>query len=200
MSSLVMSNLFAMPLWLGLVAFLIGWATSKFAAYVGTRSAKTDTPEHHQTIRELEAALRIARREAQEAEQKLESVSHEADTMQTSMTEIEQKLKSREDKLEKMRKAIKNETEKVTELRLELSGRAEETIRAEARARDVETRMSVMQAGADALSSDSGSDQVEDVGGSLDDWLTSLDEKSEQPKQSAAKETAVVNDQLISDC
>ena len=146
-----MSELFSMPLLLGLVAFLAGVLTAKFSAYIGARAAGDEAPEHHRKIRSLEASLRVARKDAEEAGAKLAASRQELETLQASLGEIEQTSQFQEEELEEMREAVKFESGKVAELRRTLQEHAEETIRANVRARDSETELSVLKAGASVM-------------------------------------------------
>jgi len=146
-----MSSLFGVPLLLGFVAFLVGWLAAKFAAYVGARAVGLEAPEQHHTIRALEASLRVAQKEVEATDDKLSTSMDELDTLRISFDEMEQTLEFRDTELDTMRQAVKQESKKVVELRRELTDHAEETIRANVMARDSETELSVLKAGATAV-------------------------------------------------
>ena len=170
-----MSNLFGVPLLLALVAFVLGWVAAKFAAYVGARAANLEIPTHDRTIRSLEADLRIARKDAFEATEKLSESTQTLDKMRMSADEMEQTIQYNQEELGTMRKAVKSESKKVVGLRRELTDRAEETIRANVVARDSETELSVLKAGAEAIFNDINSIEAERE--ELTNRLKALDER-----------------------
>ncbi len=146
-----MSNLFGLPLLLGFVAFLLGWLAAKFAAYVGARAVGLEAPEQDHTIRALEANLRVVQKEAETTTEKLSASVDELETLRASLDDMEQTLEFRDTELDTMRQAVKQESKKVVELRRELTDHAEETIRATIIARDSETELSVLKAGASVV-------------------------------------------------
>ncbi len=146
-----MSKLFGLPLILGLVAFVIGWVAAKFAAWVGARAANLEVPAQDRAIRALEASLRVVRKDADEATEKLATTTQELITLRDSLDNLEETLQFRESELAEARQAVKDESSKVVELRRSLTDRAEETIRANASARDYETELSVFKAGASVI-------------------------------------------------
>ncbi len=146
-----MSTLFGLPLLLGLVAFLLGWLAAKIAAYIGARAAGLQAPKQDREIRALEANMRVAAKNAEEAVEKLNAKTLELDTLRASLDGMEQTLQFRDGELDDMRQAVKDESKKVVDLRRTLTERAEETIRANVNARDSETELSVLKAGASAM-------------------------------------------------
>jgi len=195
-----MSNLFTMPLLLGFVAFLAGVLTAKFSAYIGGRAAGEEVPEHHREIRSLEASLRVAQKDAEEAGEKLAESRQELETLQASLEDMEQTSQFHEEELEDMRNAVKGESGKVADLRRTLTERAEETIRANVKARDSETELSVLKAGASVMYDEV--DRLEDERKELTNRLQALDEKSFDDAD-AADQAALdkpQTDRHISDC
>jgi len=197
-----MSNLFTMPLLLGFVAFLTGVLTAKFSAYVGARAAGIEVPEHHREIRSLEASLRVAQKDAEEAGEKLVASQQELETLQASLGEMEQTSQFHEEEIEDMRNAVKSESVKVADLRRTLTERAEETIRANAKARDSETELSVLKAGASAMYDEV--DRLEGEREELTNRLQALDEKLFDDPQADDSDQAAQDDlqtdQHMSDC
>ena len=195
----VMSNLFTMPLLLGFVAFMVGLLTAKFSAYIGSRAAGLEVPEHHREIRALEASLRVARKDAEETGEKLAASQQELETLHASLDNMEQTSQFHAEELEEMRQAVKGESAKVVELRRTLTDRAEETIRANVIARDSETELSVLKAGASVMYDEAGrletgSDELADRPKTLDEELFGdLDSDESAPDD-------IPVDQNISDC
>lgn len=170
-----MSNLFTMPLLLGFVAFMAGLLTAKFSAYIGSRAAGNEVPEHHREIRSLEANLRVAQKDAEEANEKMLASKQELEALQASLEDMEQTSQFQAEELEEMRQAVKNESGKVAELRRTLTERAEETIRANVKARDSETKLSILKAGATAMHDEV--DRIESEREELSNRLKDLDEE-----------------------
>jgi len=197
-----MSNLFTMPLLLGFVAFMVGVLTAKFSAYVGARAAGIEVPEHHREIRSLEASLRVAQKDAEEAGEKLVASQQELETLRASLGEMEQTSQFHEEEIEDMRNAVKSESVKVADLRRTLTERAEETIRANAKARDSETELSVLKAGASAMYDEV--DRLEGEREELTNRLQALDEKLFDDPQADDSDQAAQDDlqtdQHMSDC
>ncbi len=194
-----MSKLFALPLLLGFVAFLIGWLAAKFAAYVGSRAAGLEVPEHDRMIRALEANLRVTKKDAEETTVKLATSTQELDILRASFEDLEQTIQLRDTELDDMRQAVKDESVKVVELRRTLTDRAEETIRATVSARDSETELSVLKAGASVMVDEVG--RLETEHEELTGRLRALDPDSHSGSgtdESVQEGTQV--DQNMSDC
>ncbi|MAF83170.1 MAG: hypothetical protein QGH93_04370 [Gammaproteobacteria bacterium] len=83
-----MSELFAVPLLLGLVAFLIGWFVAKFSAYVGSRASGQDMPDNDHKIHALEASLRVSKKDAGEMTIRLDSSTQELQTLRASLDDL----------------------------------------------------------------------------------------------------------------
>jgi len=146
-----MSNELGMPLVVGVVAFLVSWILAKLAGLVGKRGAAVETPGEHHQIRSLEASLRIAQKKAVEVSEQFESTCVDFTALKEAHEALEAEVNEREAALENAQEAIRDETRKVHELRRELTDRAEAKIRAEAKAKDFETELDVMQAGSNAM-------------------------------------------------
>lgn len=142
-----MSNLFAMPLLLGLVAFFIGWLTAKFSVYVGARATEIEPPRYESEIRALEASLRVARKEAEVNAEELSESTRQLYELRSSLQAMEETSRYQQEELELARQNIKDEAAKVVDLRRELTDRAEQTIRAQVSARDSENELSLLKAG-----------------------------------------------------
>ena len=194
-----MSNLFGVPLLLGSVAFLTGWLAAKFSAYVGKRAAALDAPAQHGTIRELEASLRIVNKDAETTVKKLVASKQELETLRTSFNDMEQTQQIREEEMECLRLAVKTESKKVVELRRSLTNHAEETIRAKMVARDSETELSVLKAGASVMTDDL-SDMFDDVDGPEVDCDELTDRFPALMEESIGESNSDDSESFMSDC
>lgn len=200
-----MSNLFGVPLLLGFVAFLIGWLAAKFSAYVGKRAADLEAPEQHSTIRQLEATLRIARKDAESATGKLAASTQELETLRVSFDDLEQTQQICEEELECLRQAVKSESTKVVELRRTLTDHAEETIRAVVSARESATELSVLKAGgtfaSDELSSMFDDDGLDAGCEELNDHLlAAVEEATSEPTKNDSVSRGPAAEPYMSDC
>jgi len=146
-----MSNEFGLPLAVGVIAFVVGWALAKIAGLFNKRSVAVETPNEHHQIRSLEASLRVAQKKAADVSEQFESTCVDFTALKEAHEELETDVKTRETALEDAQQAIRDETRKVHELRRELTDRAEAKIRAEAKTKDIETELDVMQAGSSAM-------------------------------------------------
>jgi len=99
----------------------------------------------------LEANLRVVQKAAETTTETLSASVDELETLRASLDDMEQTLEFRDTELDTMRQAVKQESKKVVELRRELTDHAEETIRATIIARDSETELSVLKAGASVV-------------------------------------------------
>jgi chromosome segregation ATPase len=194
-----MSNLFTMPQSLGLVSFLVGVLAAKLLGYIGFRATDEEVPEHHRKIRSLEASLRVAQKDAEEAGKKLAETQGELETFQASLMDMEQASQSQDEELKDMRKAVKSESVKVNELRRTLTDRAEETIRANVKARDSETELSVLKAGSSAMYDEV--DRLENERKELTNRLQVLDKKSfDDDEADPSTQVELQSDSHMSDC
>lgn len=160
-----------MSLAIGAGAFVTGWILSKLAGLSAKRAAAGETPTEHHRIRSLEASLRVAQKKAEEMSEQFESTCVDFNTLKEAHEELEVEISGRETELTNAKQAIRDETSKVHDLRRELTTRAEAKIRAEAHAKDIETELSVMQAGSTAMK-----DEVDRLAAEHEDLTTRLHE------------------------
>lgn len=130
-------------------AFLFGWLLASISASLTARHKAKKRDQRDETIRSLEADLRVARSE-------LERQQSEADTQEDSMRETTSNLHRRETLIgeqqtiiDRLGKDLKGSVRKTRELRAELADRATQSRYAEAKIREVETELSVARASAD---------------------------------------------------
>lgn len=133
-----------------LIALLGGWAMGRIGAWMGARGAGASEDAHHR-IRALEADLRVAQRKAEEAELVIERNREETEGLQAQAKADAEAIAERDRDLLQLQKRLSDECNKTNNLRLELTNRAEETIRASVRVKEAETELSVARAGSDAV-------------------------------------------------
>ena len=100
-------------------------------------------------MRSIEAELRVARKKAEVAEEKIEAMQCELAELRKEYDQVQRKLSRREEDLAVAEKTLKDEIAKTVGLRHSLSHKAEETIRAQVKVRDIETELSIRDVGVD---------------------------------------------------
>jgi chromosome segregation ATPase len=133
-------------------AFLLGWIISSINARMGsgTRRASKRDPKDDR-IRQLDAELRIAQTERAKAEDKLEEVEKNLESANEDIQKRDSVISHQQRRVEELKKDLKDSVMKTRELRNELSDRAAENVKSEAKLREVETELSVAQASTDMI-------------------------------------------------
>lgn len=152
-----MFNIEEMPLVLGVLGFLLALLVVRAAIGIGGRltgkggkspAGAGESGQHH-NLRSLEAELRVARKKAEMAHKSLETMELDMNELRDECQQLKQQLATKDEELTEAEKTLKDEVAKTVSLRHRLTDQAEETIRANVRARDIETELSVRQAGED---------------------------------------------------
>jgi chromosome segregation ATPase len=132
-------------------AFLLGWILSSIGSWMRSRRRARKRDPRDDRIRSLEAELRIAQNElgqlkesSEDFEKDLQAANEQIEKRDTVITEQQRYV-------EKLKQDLKDSILKTRELRAELSQRAEENLRSEAKLREVETELSVAQASTDMI-------------------------------------------------
>ncbi|NCF23908.1 MAG: hypothetical protein GWP60_05185 [Gammaproteobacteria bacterium] len=132
-------------------AFLLGWIVSSINARMGstTRAKKRDPRDDR--IRSLEAELRIAQTELGQVKESAEQLEKELESANEDIKKRDKVISHQQGRVEELKKDLRDSVLKTRELRAELSERAEESVRSEAKLREVETELSVAQASTDMI-------------------------------------------------
>ena len=153
-----MSNWFQSPVLLGVSAFIAGWIIAYLSRILGgdfagkgEADAKQGRASTEHRVRALDADLRVAQKAAEEAEKEIKTAQAELGKMNEESGILRKTLERRDAQLAKAKKNISEECLKTMELRKELTGRAEETIRANVQIKNIETELDVIQAGSDVV-------------------------------------------------
>jgi chromosome segregation ATPase len=133
-----------------LIGVLGGWALGRLGSRWASREANRPGDSDHR-IRALEAELRVAQRKAEETELTLERNREEIEAVRAEARAAADSCAERDGELQALRKRLADECAKTQTLRVELTERAEETIRASVRVKEAETELSVARAGSDAV-------------------------------------------------
>jgi chromosome segregation ATPase len=135
-----------------LIGVLAGWVLSRLAIRFSARPVpRTRDQELNHRIRALETDLRITQRKAEELAAKLEKEREDIVARRQELDSGLSQVKDRDEEIARLRKTLADECVKTQELRLALTDRAQETIRAQVRVKEVETELSVAHAGSTAV-------------------------------------------------
>ncbi|MDJ0938939.1 MAG: hypothetical protein QNJ00_04170 [Woeseiaceae bacterium] len=132
-------------------AFLIGWILSSINARLGSSSKTKKRDPKDDRIRSLEAELRIAQTNLGEVQEKAERFEKELEEATEGNEKRDNVITHQQGRVDELKRDLKESVRKTRELRSELSNRAEESVRSEARIREVETELSVAQASTDLI-------------------------------------------------
>jgi chromosome segregation ATPase len=132
-------------------AFLIGWILSAIQARIAANLRAKKRDPRDDRIRSLEAEARIARSNA-------DKMTAAEETQRKALSEATEGIEKRDnviahqqERIEALTADLKASVKKTRELRAELSERATENMRSEAKIREVETELEVAQASTDML-------------------------------------------------
>ena len=132
-------------------AFLLGWLLASLNARFGKQSSSGRRDPREKQILSLEAELRVARTEASSALEKFEAIEATLNEITEGIEKRDNVIAHQQETVTKLKKDLKDSVAKVRQLRSELSERATESVRSEAKLREVETELSVVQASSDLI-------------------------------------------------
>lgn len=132
-------------------AFLLGWMVSSINARMGSATKAKKRDPRDDRIRSLEAELRIAQTELGQVKESAEQLENELESAHEGIQKRDKVISHQQGRVEAMKKDLRDSVLKTRELRAELSERAEESVRSEAKLREVETELSVAQASTDMI-------------------------------------------------
>lgn len=132
-------------------AFLLGWMLSSINTRLGSRYEAKKRDPRDDRIRSLEAELRVAQSDSEKSKTDVEKLEEELKETTIGIERRDFVITEQQSKLEKAKTDLKDSVLKTRELRAELADRAEESVHAEAKIREVETELSVAQASTDLI-------------------------------------------------
>ena len=132
-------------------AFLLGWVLASISSRMGslTRTKKRDPRDDR--IRSLDAELRIAQNELGQVRESAEQLEKDLETANADIEKRDKVISHQQRRVDEIKKDLRDSVMKTRQLRAELSERAEESVRSEAKLREVETELSVAQASTDMI-------------------------------------------------
>ncbi|HEX2140248.1 MAG TPA: hypothetical protein VHG33_11105 [Woeseiaceae bacterium] len=134
-------------------AFLLGFFVAKLGAWLGKKFDDRERDPRDTRIRSLSADVRVAQTSAEKAKAQLEEATKELTETQKLVAIRDDRIAGQEQKIERLKSDLKESVLKTRELRAELSDRATEYTKSEARLREMETELSVARASTDLLAS-----------------------------------------------
>jgi len=136
---------------MGLGVFVLGWLLSSINSRLGSRFKARKRDARDDRIRALEAELRVARTDSEYSRGDCAKLEEQLKETTIGLERRDNVITEQQAKIETMAKDLKESVIKTRELRAELTDRAAETVHAEAKIREVETELSVVQASQDML-------------------------------------------------
>lgn len=149
-----MAELLSRPWFLPVAAFVLGYAVAKIGSYFGDTVGTKRRDPRDQTIRSLQAELKLANERVEQLSEERSNLDQDRDALNERTGELKSLLTEREQSLEKLRDDLKDSIARTNELRRELTERAAESIREQVRLKEVETELSVLQETADLIDED----------------------------------------------
>ena len=132
-------------------AFLLGWIISSINARLGSGQRAEKRDPRDDRIRSLDAELRIAQTELEKNAIKIEELENQIETAREDIEKRDNVISHQQKKVDELKSDLKDSVVKTRELRNELSDRAAESVKSEAKLREVETELSVAQASTDLI-------------------------------------------------
>jgi chromosome segregation ATPase len=188
---------------LGASAFVAGWLIAYISRILGgdfgrhgSAKSKSARASSEHKIRALEADLRLSLKAREKAECGLATVRAELEPMTEEAKIFSKTLEGRDARLAEVKQGLAEECAKTAKLRKELTGRAEETIRAKAQIRNIETELDVAQAGSDVVA-----EQFRSLAAEREDLTDRLQALKQEMSGTAGDEpeNAKLHDDLILD-
>ena len=134
-------------------AFLLGFLVAKLGGWLGHKFDGRERDPRDDRIRSLSADVRVAQSSAEKARVQFEEASKELTETQKLLAVRDDQIAGQEKKIQSLKSDLKESVLKTRELRAELSDRAAESTKSEARLREIETELSVARASTDLLAS-----------------------------------------------
>lgn len=132
-------------------AFVLGWVLSMINSRLNAKRRSLKRDPRDDLIRELEAAARVAKCDAERKTKKLDEANEKIRDMEDGVLRRDNVISDQQEQLAKTTTDLRESVAKTRELRAELTERATENVKSEAKLREVETELSVAQASTDMI-------------------------------------------------
>ncbi len=134
--------------------FLVGYVLARLlGGFQGTRDTAR-SEDLARRVRGLEADLRVAQRNAEEARTDHARQAAELETVLSEVQGLRAKLQTQSEEALKLKSELRQECRKTTRLRNELTERAEEMVRTYVELKDTKTELGVAQRGSDFVTTE----------------------------------------------
>lgn len=133
-------------------AFLLGWILASISARLGSRYQARKRDPRDDRIRSLEAELRVANTDADQLKETSALLKKDLEQATEDIEKRDNVITDQMQRMDALKRDLRESVIKTRELRHELTDRAEENVRSEAKLREVQTELSVAQASQDLLS------------------------------------------------
>ncbi|MEM9403614.1 MAG: hypothetical protein AAGA44_14140 [Pseudomonadota bacterium] len=135
----------------GLGAFVLGWVLSVLNSALSQRTRAKKRDARDDRIRSLEAELRVAQTDLEKARESSAEVEKQLDDSLEGIEKRDNVISHQQDKMDNLKRDLTDSVKKTRELRAELTNRATENVKSEAKLREVETELSIAQASTDLI-------------------------------------------------
>lgn len=133
-------------------AFLLGWILASISARLGSRYQARKRDPRDDRIRSLEAELRVAQGDADQLKETSALLKQDLEQATEGIEKRDNVITDQMERMDTLKRDLRESVAKTRELRHELTDRATENVKSEARLREVQTELSVAQASQDLLS------------------------------------------------
>lgn len=133
-------------------AFLLGWILASISGRLGSRYSARKQDPRDVRIRSLEAELRVAQTDAEQFKETTHNLKADLEEATEEVEKRDSVITDQQRNMNEIKRDLRDSVMKTRELRHELSDRATENVKSEAKLREVETELSVAQASTDLLS------------------------------------------------
>jgi len=132
-------------------AFVAGWLVGRLGSLLQRKNPSGGDGTRERRIRSLEADLRVAQRTAGEADQQADAARSSLETAEADLAEARARLDTVTQECARAQEELRSECAKTQELREELSARAEDAIHSRLKIKELETELSLIQAGSETV-------------------------------------------------
>lgn len=129
--------------------FLLGWILGSISARLSARRRASRRDPRDDRIRSLEAELRIAHTDARESTGKIDQLEKDIERAAEDIIKRDNVISEQLVHVSDLKEDLKDSVKKTRQLRNELSDRAAESMKSEAKLREVETELELAQASTD---------------------------------------------------
>lgn len=132
-------------------AFLLGWLLSAISSRLGNRYGSGRRDPRDARIRSLEAELRVAHSDGDKLRGQIEDLEAGIREASEGIKRRDTVIAHQQDKIEQLSVDLRDSVRQTRDLRNELTERATENVRSEAKLREIETELELAHASTDLI-------------------------------------------------